>query len=223
MTIGGEDHEEPRVKALRQEVTILISGSEQAVRGCSFPNLRESGSEIKPPRSRSIFPFRPKALAVTLTVALAWSGMSALYPGRAQAYDGGGMGLVSTDDTRSRGTWVALLGGYLALGALAAGGAYLWRDNLVGRTIAVTSAGWGGLGLGAGAAYGLVRLHGCGSADCAGEEEVATAIGGGLGSIAGTLAGYLMTRDGGMSRPYTAGAGLTPAFFYLSIGAVTDW
>ena len=191
--------------------------------GRSFPNLRESGSEIKSPRARSSCLFRPKALAFTLAMTLGWSGMAVLHPGQTQAYDGGGSGLVSTDDTRSRGTWVALLGGYLALGALASGGAYLWRDNELGRTIAVTSAGWGGLGLGAGAAYGLVRLHGCTSSDCTGEEEVAIAVGGGLGSIAATLAGYLMTRDGGLSRPYTAGAGLIPALLFLSVGAITDW
>ena len=141
----------------------------------------------------------------------------------AQAYEGGGAGVVPPSDQRSRATWAGLLGGYVALGALATGAAYLWRDNLVGRTVAVSAAGWGGLGVGAGAAYGLVHLRGCQSADCTGEEEVAIAIGGMLGTIAATIAGHLVTSEPGLSRPYTAVAGLAPALLFFSVGTVVDW
>ncbi|MEO5768618.1 MAG: hypothetical protein ABIS92_09740 [Polyangia bacterium] len=131
--------------------------------------------------------------------------------------------MATTSDQRSRGTWAGLLAGYVALGALATGAAYLWRENLVGRTVAVSAAGWGGLGIGAGAAYGLVHLRGCQSADCTGEEEVAIAVGGMLGTIAATIAGHIMTSDPGLSRPYTAVAGLAPALLFFSVGTVADW
>ena len=40
--------------------------------------------------------------------------------------------------------WATLLVTYVGLGALATGGAYLLRDNFVGRSLAVTAGGWGG-------------------------------------------------------------------------------
>lgn len=131
--------------------------------------------------------------------------------------------VLAGDDARSRGTWAALLLGYVALGALATGGAYLLRDNVFGRTVAVGAAGWGGLGIGAGAGYGLARLSGCESADCSNQEQVAVGFGGVLGGLAAAIAGHLLTSDPGMSRPYTTAFGLAPALVFLMVGTVTDW
>src|SRR5437762_11928331 len=59
----------------------------------------------------------------------------------------------SSDERPSRRSgWATLLVTYVGLGALATGGAYLLRDNFVGRSLAVTAGGWGGASLGAGAA-----------------------------------------------------------------------
>src|SRR5262245_12138674 len=57
-----------------------------------------------------------------------------------------------------RGGWALLLTGYLALTAATVGGAHLFRDNFVGRSVAITAGGWGGLTVGAGAGWGLARL-----------------------------------------------------------------
>lgn len=157
------------------------------------------------------------------TIALVFLSLLAL-GGRAHAHDGGHAGASGGDeDKRSRATWAALLAGYIALGALTTGGAYLLRDNFGGRGVAVTAAGWGGLGMGAGLGYGIARLRNCGAPDCSAEADVASGVGGFLGSLAGTFAGYLMTSDPGMSRPYTAAAGMAPVFILLSIGTITNW
>lgn len=159
-----------------------------------------------------------------LVATLALTMVAPSYGSLAHAYDGGGAGLpTSGSEKRTRGTWAALLVGYLALGTLTTAGAYLFRDNFVGRTVAVSTAGWGGLAVGAGAAYGGVRLSGCQSSDCVAQEEVAIAVGGLLGALAGTIAGHFLTSDPGMSRPYTTAAGLTPALLFLSVGMITDW
>ncbi|MBC8133788.1 MAG: hypothetical protein H7X95_12460 [Deltaproteobacteria bacterium] len=163
-----------------------------------------------------------RALTLVLGV-LSLVGIEALGGSNiAYAYDGGNA-TGTGDDKRSRGTWAALLAGYIALGVLTTAGTYLMRDNLVGRSVAVSAAGWGGLGVGAGVGYGLAHGRGCKSGDCTGEEEVAIAVGGMLGVVAATIAGHFLTADLGMSRPYTAAAGLTPALIFLSIGTIVDW
>lgn len=129
----------------------------------------------------------------------------------------------SSQEERSRGTWAALLVGYVAVGALTTGAAYALRDSFVGRGIAVSAAGWGGFGLGAGAGYGLAQLHGCDSADCSDTEGVATAVGGLLGGALGSLAGHIATRQSGMSRPGTTAVGFAPMLLFLTVGTVIDW
>ena len=137
---------------------------------------------------------------------------------------GAGAGLEGArPEGRSRATWATLLVGYVALGALATGGAYVLRDNIAGRGIAVGAAGWGGLGLGAGAGYALARLHGCEGRDCAVEEDVAIGVGGVLGATAATIVGQFLTAKAGMSRPITTAAGLAPVGLFLTIGLITDW
>ena|GEM_PF-6405151 len=128
-----------------------------------------------------------------------------------------------SEEKRSRGTWAALLAGTIALGALATGGAYLMRDNLVGRSVAVSAAGWGGFSLGAGVGYGLVQLYGCRSADCSMEEAVAIGVSSLLGATAASIAASFLTANPGMSRPYAAAAGFAPALVFFTVGTVTDW
>lgn len=128
-----------------------------------------------------------------------------------------------SEEKRSRGTWAALLAGTIVLGALATGGAYLMRDNLVGRSVAVSAAAWGGFGLGAGVGSGAVQLYGCRSADCSMEEAVAIGVGSLLGATAASIAGSFLTANPGMSRPYVAAAGFAPALVFFTVGTVTDW
>ncbi|MBC8133631.1 MAG: hypothetical protein H7X95_11670 [Deltaproteobacteria bacterium] len=182
---------------------------------------REGCKKIQVPPSFTAFRRRCRRY---LALVFALSAVALYGGGLAHAYDGGGGGTAAAGtDRRTRGTWAALLVGYIAFGTLTTAGAYLLRDNLVGRTVAVSAAGWGGLSLGAGAGYGAARISGCQVADCTGREEVAIAVGGVLGALAATIAGHLLTTDPGMSRPYTAAAGLAPALLFLSVGTITDW
>jgi hypothetical protein len=162
-------------------------------------------------------------------VVVVFTFVVALAGGEAHATAGGdgagaGAGLEGArPEGRSRATWATLLVGYVALGALATGGAYVLRDNIAGRAIAVGAAGWGGLGLGAGAGYALARLRGCEGRDCGVEEDVAIGVGGVLGATAATIVGQFLTVKTGMSRPITTAAGLAPVGLFLTIGMITDW
>src|SRR5436190_12665325 len=68
-----------------------------------------------------------------------------------------------------RAGWAALLVTAVGAGALLTGGAYVWRENAIGRGIAVTGGGWGGASLGAGTAYGFSLLGPCDKGSC--EDE----------------------------------------------------
>jgi hypothetical protein len=129
------------------------------------------------------------------------------------------------NDNRTRAEWAALLLGYAVVGSLVTGGAYLLRDSVFGRSVAVGAATWGGTGVGAGAGYGLANLKGCAGAmeNCSAEEGGAVYGGAALGAIVGSLAGYFSTRKAGMSRPYTTAAGFAPALIFLSVGTLIDW
>jgi hypothetical protein len=129
----------------------------------------------------------------------------------------------SGEDAHSRASWATLLVAYATLGALTTGGAYLWRDNFVGRGIAITAGGWGGLTLGAGAGYGLAQLRTCLTAECASEEALPTVLGGVLGAALGTLAATFLTSSRGRSRPEIAAAGVAPALIYVSLGTIFNW
>jgi hypothetical protein len=177
------------------------------------------------PKEAAVPCTRPCGHSRRRTVVLTLLSIAVLHGdlGRAEAHEASASSVEGGDNGRSRATWAALLLGYVAVGSLATGAAYLLRDNLVGRGVAVTSAGWGGFGVGAVAGYGLVHLHGCGSADCATEEQVAVSAGAVLGAVAATIAGHFLTSDPGMSRPYTTAAGLAPALAFLITGTIADW
>jgi hypothetical protein len=124
---------------------------------------------------------------------------------------------------RSRASWAALLAGYLVVGAATTAGAYVLRNNVFGRGVASSAAGWGGFSVGAGLGYGLVGLGGCYTEDCSAQQDVATALGGLLGAAVGSTAGFWLARTRGMSRPYVTGASMAPCALFLVAGTVANW
>jgi hypothetical protein len=167
------------------------------------------------PRRRATFTRARPTLARTIgAVALA-----AVLLGRstAQAEPTG------SETPSRRGGWATLLVAYTALGAAATGGAYLLRDNFVGRSLAVTAGGWGGASLGAGAAYALTHLSPCPAFDCEEDRAVPVFLGALLGGAAGSILATWKTASPGMSRPETAAVGMTPFFLFASFGTIFDW
>jgi len=155
-------------------------------------------------------------LAVTLGLALLCLVPSTVRAGESGAGDDDGEG-------HSRSAWAALLIVYTVLGAAVTGGAYVLRDNVFGRGIAISAVSWGGLGVGAAAGYGLAQLRTCETADCASEEAGPVLLGGFLGAAAGSLLATFMTSTRGLSRPETAAAGMAPALVYVSLGTILRW
>jgi hypothetical protein len=128
-----------------------------------------------------------------------------------------------SDRPSRRAGWATLLVTYVGLGAVVTGGAYLLRDNFVGRSLAVTGGGWGGATIGAGAAYALTLLSPCPAVDCEEDRAVPVFLGALLGGAAGSILATLKTARPGMSRPETAAVGLTPFFLFASFGTIVDW
>jgi hypothetical protein len=122
-----------------------------------------------------------------------------------------------------RAGWAALLVTYVGMSALATGGAYLLRDNFVGRGLAVTAGGWGGGSVGAGAAYALTHLSPCRAFECEEERAVPVFLGALLGGAAGSILSTWKTATPGMSRPEVAALGMTPFFLFASFGTIFDW
>jgi hypothetical protein len=129
----------------------------------------------------------------------------------------------SSERPSRRSGWATLLVAYVGLGALATGGAYLLRDNFVGRGLAVTAGGWGGASLGAGAAYALTHLSPCPTFDCEEDRAVPVFLGALLGGAAGSILATWKTATPGLSRPETAAVGMTPFFLFASFGTIFDW
>jgi hypothetical protein len=176
------------------------------------------------PASRAVAPAgwrsgRRRRPLVCWAAVLLWAAVS-LAPRVARADD---ESTSDGDEARSRATWATLLLIYTAVGAATTGGAYLLRDNLFGRGIAVSAGSWGGLGLGAAAGYGLGHLHACESADCTAEETMPALVGGLVGAAAGTLAATWLTAKPGLSRPLITAAGMTPLFVFLALGTIFKW
>jgi hypothetical protein len=126
-----------------------------------------------------------------------------------------------------RSGWAALLTGYLVLTAATLGAAHMLRDGALGRSVAVGAGGWGGLGVGAAAGWGLARV-GCDSSSssevvgCEDREGAGTVAGGLLGLAAATIGAFLVTEEPGLSRTYTAAAGMAPALLYFALGTILD-
>jgi hypothetical protein len=112
---------------------------------------------------------------------------------------------------------------YGVLGALTVGSAYVMRNNLIGRSVAVSAASVGGLVLGAAGGFGLGRLHACTGSDCETEEAVPVLLGGLVGAAAGGLAATILTSTPGMSRPTVAAAGMAPGLLFLGMGTIARW
>lgn len=127
------------------------------------------------------------------------------------------------EEERTRGQWAAVLVTYGVLGALTVGSAYVMRDNLIGRSVAVGAASTGGLVLGAAGGFGLARLQPCTTGDCETEEAVPVLLGGLLGAAAGGLAATFLTSTPGMSRPTVAAAGMAPGLLFLGMGTIARW
>lgn len=205
-----------------EPIPVPVSSSALILRDDGYAKIKSSTPRLAPP---------PKTLARS-ALALLVLGLIVVDASRAYGYGGGSA--VTGAEGRSRGSWAALLAGYIALGAITTGTAYFLRENFFGRSVATTAAGWGGLTLGAGAGYGLAQLRTCGAddsgassaaaaLDCSDAQQVATAVGGVVGALAGSIAGHFLTGDPGMSRPYVTAAGLAPALVFLSVGTLTDW
>src|SRR5436190_18513808 len=88
-----------------------------------------------PARGRAL---RRRLVSVALALLLVAAGSRAA----AQSTPGG-------DPPIGRGSWAALLLGYVGLSAVMVGGAHLWRDNIVGRSFALGAASIGGATVGA--------------------------------------------------------------------------
>jgi hypothetical protein len=129
-------------------------------------------------------------------------------------------GAYADEGRLGRPEWAALLTAYLVLTAATVGAAHLLRENPLGRSVAVGAAGWGGLGVGAAAGSLGARL-GCESA-CQDREAVGTVVGGLLGLAAATIAAFVLTDEPGLSRTYTAGAGMAPALLYFTFGTILE-
>jgi len=192
----------------------LFAFSILAASGRGVSPIDLAGGASRAPRERS--PWRRRRVAsVVLALSLTTLGMRTARAEERRE--------TTSEPARTRGTWAGLLAGYAALSAITVGAAYLTRDNFVGRSLAVSAAGWGGVTTGAVAGYGLSKVWSCTGGDCAAEEGVATAAGALIGGAAASLAGVLVTSHSGMSRPYTTAAGLAPLFIYLTVGTIADW